>query len=248
MEQEMYKKCLEYLRYDRYGCVCEEFEKIHALVTTENFTKYDEYSTVFENEFFQCRKQKMNELFVFDKEKFDKLIDIDRKLKVCSREMKEEVENLFSTYNQKGRDWEIILGAICIYDEPNSFIFEDYQTLGLYFHIRKDKGSVKIEYDDEVVVESINHVPALDFENNYAEKLLLQFPEMTKYSEQSDIQIGSSLFSLYKDSCLSLSEILRIELISWSLSVWSEGKRVAEIGREVSPYKCLQCRHHQCSK
>ena len=239
----MYKKCLEYLRYDRYGCVCEEFEKIHALVTTENFTKYDEYSTVFENEFFQCRKQKMNELFVFDKEKFDRVIDIDRKLKVCSREMKEEVEKLFSTYNPKRGDWRI-LGGISIWDtydnvNGHSMIFEDWLEHLPYFSICKNKGSLKIEYGNGVVVESINHVPALDFENNYAEKLLLQFPEMTTYCEQSDVHIGSVFFSLYQDTCLSLSDILRIEFISWSLSVWSEGKSRREIGREVSPHKCL---------
>jgi len=203
--QQDYQKYLDYLRCGKYGSIYEELDQhlVDELETLANFGWSDEVSEELYEIFMLRRKRKLNEQFVFNQETIRAIVDLDKKLKDYCRELKNEAESLFRQMQEYKRENFNLEGKIKI-NGNGSFI-----DCGL--SVMNDQLlSFSITSRDEK--ESLNLLPIFDFGRNYADKILSYSTQQVvkTFDVLTGCHIGYAFFSLYRESCLSLQDMLEI--------------------------------------
>jgi len=204
--QQDYQKYLDYLRCGRYGFTYEELDQysVEELEILANFGWSDRISEELYEIFMLRRKRKLNEQFVFNQETIRAIVDLNKKLTDYCRELKNEVESLFSQMQEYKRENFNLNGKIKI-DGNGSFI--DCGLSVMNDHLL----SFGITSRDKI--ENLNLQAIFDFNSNYADKILsFSTQQVIKtFDELAGCRIGYAFFELYSKGCLSLQDMLEIQ-------------------------------------
>ena len=207
--QQDYENYLDYVRCGRYGFTYEELDShsIEELETLANFGWSDEAAEELYEIFIRRRKRKMNMQFVFNQENIHAIVQIDKQLKDCCRQLKQETETVFNQMLEQKRENFSIEGSIKI--RANS------ELLDCAFSVL-DENLLYFSLNPRNDIDSINLVPIFNLDRNYAAKVLSYNTQkaMIVYNALEDCHIGYAFYKLYRESCLSLQDILEIVIIN----------------------------------
>ena len=157
----------------------------------------------------QCRKRKMDKLFVFNEENIRAIVHIDDKLKNnCDRLQKEIKSEIYRLLERKKSDINLfphIQGHINIHaGEPMLDCALSYNECLLWF-------SRAIFNSSDI--EKINQLKIFDFATNYADKI------GTNKNELAGRHIGYAFYTLYSESYLSLQDIVEIVTVEGEINL-----------------------------
>ena len=169
--------------------------------------------------FLNIRKQKLNEQFAFNQENILAICRIDEQLKVCCRQLKEDAESEIRRMLERKEKNEnmfnfSIHGKIDMSVEnsllESSFHVSENLLHLLTFSITTNKKTVHPNIDN---IEKICQLPIFDFTTNYAGHIgnNCMLPEIAKgfrYKELGNSHIGYTFYKLYRESFLSLQDIM----------------------------------------
>jgi len=152
--------------------------------------------------FLNCRKKKMNKLFIFNEENIKAILHIDQQLKSSCQQLKKEAEREFPRLIERKKakedEWFFtwLSGLIKINaGEPFLEIALSFQEKLLSFSVAL--GSDNLDND------KINKLPLFDFTTNYAQSLEIN-------NELESHHIGYAFYKLFSESYLSLQDIIEI--------------------------------------
>jgi len=212
--QQNYQKYLDYLRCGIYGFTYEELDQhsIEELETLANFGWTDEVSEELYKIFMLRRKRKLNQQFVFNQETILTIVDLDKKLTNYCRELKKEAESLFRQMQEQKRENFNLDGKIKI-NGNGSFI--DCGLSVLSDHLL----SFSINSREEI--KNLNLQKIFDFDRNYADKVLSYNTQQVAKTldELAGCRIGFAFFELYRESCLSLQDILELQGLQREINI-----------------------------
>jgi len=204
--QQDYQKYLDYLRCGRYGFTYDKLDQhsVEELETLANIGWYDDIGEELYEIFMLRRKRKLNQQFVFNRESICAIVDLDKKLTDCCRELKKEAESLFLQMQEHKREKFTIEGKISIRGN-DSFIdcglsFMNDHLLSFSINSFRDG------------IDGFNHLPIFNFDRNYADKILsINIQQVAKtFDKLAVCRIGYAFFTLYREGCLSLQDMFEI--------------------------------------
>lgn len=203
-----YEKYLDYIRCGRHCDTYHELKlySVKELETLADFGWSDETGEELYELFIRRRKGKLNMQFVFNKDNINAIVHIDKQLKDCCRQLKKEAETVFNQMLEQKREYFSVEGGIkivssgCCLDCALSVLNENLLCFTLNSH------------ND---MESIDFVPIFNLDRNYAGKVLSYNTQkaMTVYNVLEGCHIGYAFYKLYRESCLSLQDIIEIVAI-----------------------------------
>ncbi|HOG19294.1 MAG TPA: hypothetical protein PKW37_02465 [Salinivirgaceae bacterium] len=203
--QHDYQKYLTYLHCGRYGFTYDELDQhsVEELETMADFGWSDDISEELYEILMLRRKRKLNQQFVFNRETIQEIVELDKKLTNCCRELRKETEELYNQMQEQNRYNFTINGEVVV---QGSGPFIDCALTS----INENLLSFSISSRDGI--EQLNLISIFNFERNYANRILSYNTEraVKVFDETRSCHIGYPFFLLYRKSCLSLYDILEI--------------------------------------
>jgi len=176
------------------------------------------------------RKEKLDKQFVFSQENILAICRIDEQLKSCCRQLKEDVEieifRLLERKEKKANTFSFSIGGkidISIGNSllENSFHVKESLLHLLSFHSTANKTTV--HSPNIVNIENICQLPIFDFTTNYADRIGNNciVPEIfgIRFENLADCHIGYAFYKLYRESYLSLQDIVECVSIHSGVSL-----------------------------
>jgi len=222
--QQDYNKYLDYLRCGKYGFTYDESDQysveeeeldqhsVEELETLANLGWPDYYiSEELYKIFMLRRKRKLNRQFVFNQKTIRAIVDLDKKLTDCCRELKKEAESLFRQMQEQKRENFTLKGEINIWGY-NSIIACALSVMDreLSFSINSHDG-----------IENLDLQSIFNFDRNYADKILSYNTQQVvkTFDELAGCRIGYAFFELYRESCFSLQDMLEISTLQRAINI-----------------------------
>ena len=147
------------------------------------------------------RKQKMNEQFIFNRRNILAILHIDEQLKICCRQLKEDAENeFFRLLERKEKNKSSFFFFINAYID----IFTGSSLLDSSLDVNGKLLSIYLGTREKDRPENMSRLPIFDFAANYADCIGNNCNNLT------DNHIGFAFYKLYKESYLSLQDIIEI--------------------------------------
>ena len=176
-----------------------EHHSVEELETLAGFGWSDDAGEDLYRIFILRRRTKMNMQFVFNKENIEAIVRVDKRLKECCRQLKEETEKLCNFMSEQERGFDVS-GTINIRKNNDDSFFDcaisvlDYNLLSF---VCRD-------------IRDIDHLAFFNFDRNYADKVLSYNTQrmMVASNAFEGGHIGYAFYELYRNGCLSLQDIV----------------------------------------